>query len=373
MNAFVRDGSIVFIILNDGMILASDRQHDALVPDLAPQRIRDELELLQLPLHALELVGEGDRRVEPLRGLFVHGLGNFHDITHVEGHVLGPDRPADESADDIEEHVLLEILGPINLESFLLVDDDGQDSGEYVLNPFVSWAEVEAEHLDDAIGIIIMAQTAQNSNKNAPKKRAKRTKKVLSDAELAAKLLKKERQREAEVARVRKANAEHLKATRTSVPPVVAPRTKPSTNHLAHVRIGERVQVMANTSPGYNRPAGSGYVQVVTGTGAETVVSVKYDAVFGGLLHHDVPYDDITIILFGQEFLQPNLAAGRAKREVPVVDEPMAASESDRRHPIFDLLERLNDGYSSGKPKGFHRAELGLGKPGSKQMNDAEN
>ena len=154
MNAFVRDGSIVFIILNDGMILASDRQHDALVPDLAPQRIRDELELLQLPLHALELVGEGDRRVEPLRGLFVHGLGNFHDITHVEGHVLGPDRPADESADDIEEHVLLEILGPINLESFLLVDDDGQDSGEYVLNPFVSWAEVEAEHLDDAIGIL---------------------------------------------------------------------------------------------------------------------------------------------------------------------------------------------------------------------------
>ena len=217
-----------------------------------------------------------------------------------------------------------------------------------------------------------------NLAKNAPKNKAKtprkRTKKVLGDAELAAKLLKKERQREAEVARVLKANAEHLKATRTSAPPVVAPRTKPfvTTNHLAHVRIGERVQVKANTSPGYNRPAGNGYVQLVTGTGAETVVSVKYDAVHGGLLHHDVPYDDITVILFGQEFLQPNLAAGRAKRAVPVVDEPAVDSGSDRRHPIYDLLERLNDGYSSGKPKGFHRAELGLGKPGSKQMTDAE-
>ena len=55
-----------------------------------------------------------------------------------------------------------------------------------------------------------------------------------------------------------------------------------------------------------------------------------------------------------------------------MVDEPAVDSGSDRRHPIYDLLERLNDGYSSGKPKGFHRAELGLGKPGSKQMTDAE-
>ena len=77
-----------------------------------------------------------------------------HDIIHVEGHVLGPCRPADESTDDIEEHVLLKILGPVNLESFLLVNDDGQDSGEHVFNPFVSRAEVEAEHFDDAIGML---------------------------------------------------------------------------------------------------------------------------------------------------------------------------------------------------------------------------
>ena len=92
--------------------------------------------------------------MEHLRGLVVHRFSYCHDIIHVEGHVLGPDRPADESADDIEEHVLLKILGPVNLESFLLVNDDGQDSGEYVFNPFVSRAEVEAEHFDDAIGIL---------------------------------------------------------------------------------------------------------------------------------------------------------------------------------------------------------------------------
>ena len=219
----------------------------------------------------------------------------------------------------------------------------------------------------------------RSSASSTPKKTAKTpnkrlASKVLSDTELAAKLLKKERQREAEMARVLKANAEHMKATRTSVPPVVPPRTKPfvTANHLAQVRVGERVKVVPNTSPGCNRPAGSGYVQLVTGTGAATVVSVKYDPVFGGLIHHGINYEDITIILFGHEFLKPNLATGRTKRAVPVVDEPAAASESDRRHPIFDLLERLNDGYSSGKPKGFHRKELGLGKPGSKQMSVAE-
>ena len=92
--------------------------------------------------------------MEHLRGLVVHRFSCCHDIIHVEGHVLGPYRPADESTDDIEEHVLLKILGPVNLESFLLVNDDGQDSGEYVFNPFVSRAEVEAEHFDDAIGIL---------------------------------------------------------------------------------------------------------------------------------------------------------------------------------------------------------------------------
>ena len=30
--------------------------------------------------------------------------------------------------------MLLKILGPVNLESFLLVNDDGQDSGEHVFN-----------------------------------------------------------------------------------------------------------------------------------------------------------------------------------------------------------------------------------------------
>ena len=72
--------------------------------------------------------------MEHLRGLVVHRFSYCHDIIHVEGHVLGPYRPADESTDDIEEHVLLKILGPVNLESFLLVNDDGQDSGEYVFN-----------------------------------------------------------------------------------------------------------------------------------------------------------------------------------------------------------------------------------------------
>ena len=93
--------------------------------------------------------------MERLRGLVAHRFSCCHDVIHVEGHVLGPDRPADESADDIEEHVLLKILGPVNLESFLLVNDDGQDSGgEHVFNPFVSRAEVEAEHFDDAIGML---------------------------------------------------------------------------------------------------------------------------------------------------------------------------------------------------------------------------
>ena len=157
MDAFVRRCAnlvLLIFISNDGMVLSPDRQYDAIFPDLAPKRIRNDAEVLQLPLHGDELVDEPGGWVERLLGLLVHRIGDDVDVTHVEGHLLGPDRLAEEPADDVEENMLLKIFDAIDLEVLLMVHYDGQDSGEYVFSPLFSRGEVDAQQFDDAIGIL---------------------------------------------------------------------------------------------------------------------------------------------------------------------------------------------------------------------------
>ena len=147
-------GLFIFIISNDGMVLSPDRQYDAIVPDLAPKRIRNDAEALQLPLYRDELVDEPGGWVEHLLGLLVHRVGDDVDVARVEGHLLGPDRLDEQAADDVEENVLLKIFDAIDLEILLMVHNDGKDSGEYVFNPLLSRGEVDAQQFDDAIGIL---------------------------------------------------------------------------------------------------------------------------------------------------------------------------------------------------------------------------
>ena len=157
MDALVRRCAnlvLLIFISYDGMVLSPDRQYDAIFPDLAPKRIRNDAEVLQLPLHGDELVDEPGGWVEHLLGLLVHRIGDGVDVACVEGHLLGPDRLAEEPADDVEENVLLKIVDAIDLEVHLMVHYDGQDSGEYVFCPLFSRGEVDAQQFDDAIGIL---------------------------------------------------------------------------------------------------------------------------------------------------------------------------------------------------------------------------
>ena len=77
---------LIIIIFHDGgMILALDRQYDALVPDLAPKRVRDVVELHQLALDGDEFVMKrrhAGRKSH--RRLVVTVLADVHHITQGE-------------------------------------------------------------------------------------------------------------------------------------------------------------------------------------------------------------------------------------------------------------------------------------------------
>ena len=149
----------IIIVFNDGMILALDRQYDALVPDLAPKRVRDVVQLHQLPLDGDELVvkrrnagGEHDRR------LVVTLLADVHHIMHGEGDggvdAVGPDGTAKDPRDDIAEDMLLEVFRSVDLELALTINGNSQHNGKYLLDPFMPVEEVLAEAIDDVLGVL---------------------------------------------------------------------------------------------------------------------------------------------------------------------------------------------------------------------------
>jgi hypothetical protein len=47
---------------------------------------------------------------------------------------------------------------------------------------------------------------------------------------------------------------------------------------------------------------GYGFVKKVQGVGASTIATVKYDEVFGGLLHTNILFPDLTVAVFGQDW-----------------------------------------------------------------------
>ena len=205
------------------------------------------------------------------------------------------------------------------------------------------------------------AAAATTNNNNSKKKRKK---KELTDEERAAKLLKNDKEKEEHLRRILEANAAHLKASTSSAPPIVPPERKPfsTINELALVTPGDRVAVVADTSPGKNRPEGRGYVTEVNGVGADAVMSIKYDEVSGGLLHHGIPFEDVTVVLFGAEFLQKSVADGRGKRtgSPTTVMDPPVEEVDDGRPAHVQLLDTLADGCRRRLADGWYRKQLGL-------------
>jgi hypothetical protein len=66
--------------------------------------------------------------------------------------------------------------------------------------------------------------------------------------------------------------------------------------------LGDYVRLAKDTSPGLNRLEGYGFVKKVRGVGASTIATVKYDEAFGGLLHSNIIFQDLTVALFGQDW-----------------------------------------------------------------------
>ena len=151
-------GLLLIGIIFDGMVLALDWKDDGVVLDLPPKRGRDVVELHKLPLNGDEFICERRVGSEHRLGLIEDVLADVNNITHGEWgtgiDLLGPDRSTKESANHVDEDVLIEILRSVDLELAFSVNRDGQHGGKYVFNPFFPLEEVLAQAIDDVVSIL---------------------------------------------------------------------------------------------------------------------------------------------------------------------------------------------------------------------------
>ena len=91
-------------------------------------------------------------------------------------------------------------------------------------------------------------------------------------------------QEEANQARIAKATRIRLESQTSSEISAIPLTTRPERKGAFEIledrrsfcRVGELVKVEADTSPGRNRPAGTGYVENARGVGAATILDVRY-------------------------------------------------------------------------------------------------
>ena len=126
-------------------------------------------------------------------------------------------------------------------------------------------------------------------------------------------------------------------------------------------RIGDYVKIEQDTSPGMNRPDGFGFVQSVRGCGAATLTDVKYDLCYdNGRIHKNISVEYITPVIFGAEEYLPEQSTNERVIEInDDLDEksynivaPLSVEDA--------LIKMLESSVKEGKPKGFHRRDLGL-------------
>jgi hypothetical protein len=103
-----------------------------------------------------------------------------------------------------------------------------------------------------------------------------------------------------------------------------------------------------------------GFVKEIRGVGAATIASVKYDEVFGGQLHSEIPFPVITVTIFEQDWQCDHLESsiGRKSKRlrsqtatIPVMPSPVkkrkqnAKQEPVRKEPPTEkLVMRLRTG-----------------------------
>lgn len=164
-------------------------------------------------------------------------------------------------------------------------------------------------------------------------------------------------QKELNIKRIVEANKRILSYDDTTVM-TTAPEVKPyiNTNMTNNVfRIGDYVEVSADFSAGYNRPAGCGYITKVETIDSTCIVSIKYtEAHDGGRTHGKISSSKIIPAILHQDMM---IKAESRNRVVQVqVDD--AEVKVDCRTATEILLHLLSN--NNRRTAGWHRRDLML-------------
>ena len=108
--------------------------------------------------------------------------------------------------------------------------------------------------------------------------REKAVKTVARRAKEAIEAAQKEKRNQAKLAAATKNRMDLTRTYPLTTPPERPKPTEAATENKPFCGIGELVSVRARTTPGYNRPAGVGYVVKTSGAGAATIFEVEYTA-----------------------------------------------------------------------------------------------
>jgi hypothetical protein len=104
---------------------------------------------------------------------------------------------------------------------------------------------------------------------------------------------------------------------------------------------------------------GDGFVKKVQGVGALTIATVKYDEVFGALLHTNILFPDLTVAVFGQDWecedLEGTPRKGKRRRSLTNSIAVTPSPEQKKQHtqpqpekkepPADKLVNHLREGY----------------------------
>ena len=134
------------------------------------------------------------------------------------------------------------------------------------------------------------------------------------------------------------------------------------------IRNNSYVEVAEDFSPKMNRPKGKGYVISSHYLNNQQLFNVKYEEVWGNMLHKNIYMNDITVLSVGHEFNRESIAKSREKRsnEPPTfLDTSPQPPKKEKRFlsgmvPYEKVIVQLKDGYSKNLKIGWMRDEVGL-------------
>jgi hypothetical protein len=141
-------------------------------------------------------------------------------------------------------------------------------------------------------------------------------------------------------------------------PPERKPAVAIEDNMRPAIEIGEFVKVDADTSPGRNRPGGTGFVESVRGVGAATTVTIRYHGV-ENRKYKDIPLSALTSLVFGNTFRiierKRTIKARQIMDPSPPKLYPNNNIQNGKRSRMERFIEELKPGGRYNMMRGWHR------------------